>query len=233
MQTEDCPVAIFDAIVAHQPILLDAHSKTAAHCLLQCTKWLHNTPLFSTSDGHTLIVRLLERLGDNRINVNLPPRPSVQNSCVPLLHRTQVAIVGAGPAGLILGALLTRAGIDSVILERQSRSYVESVIRAGMLEQSMVDLLDELGVANRLFREGIVQRNLILQFNGRRCYLPVAEMTQGKVLTIYGQNNILQDLITARVTSGKRLWFDIEHVHIERHGDNDGEFSLKRVRLIL
>ncbi len=189
--------------------------------------------MFSTGDGRNIIVRLLERLGDNRINIDLPPQPSVQKSCVPLLHRTQVAIVGAGPAGLVLGALLTRAGIDSVILERQSRSYIESIIRAGMLEQSMVDLLDELGVANRLLREGIVQRNLILQFNGRRCYLPVAEMTQGKVLTIYGQNNILKDLITARVTSGKRLWFDIEHVHIERHGDNDGEFSFKRVKFIL
>ena len=214
--------------MAHHPTLLDAHCKTFAQCLLRRIKWLRDTPWFTTGDGHTRVAHLLEQLGDNITNVDLSPPLLVQKDDVPVVHRTQVAIVGAGPAGLVLGALLTRAGIDSVILERYPRSHVESIVRAGMLEQSMVDVLDELGVAYRLLRESIVQRNIILQFSGRRFSLPVADTTEGKVLTIYGQHMILQDLIALRVASGKRLWFDIEQVRIEHHGDSNGEFSRKR-----
>lgn len=132
-------------------------------------------------------------------------------------HRTQVAIIGAGPAGLVLGAFLSQAGIDSIILERHSRSYVESNIRAGLLEQATIDVLDEIGAAERLFEKGIVQRSIHIQFDGERITVPLRELTHGKGATIYGQHFVLQDLINLRIKSGRRLWFDIESTKIERH----------------
>lgn len=138
------------------------------------------------------------------------------------VHRTQVAIIGAGPAGLMLGALLWRYGIDSVILEQQSRSSIEANIRAGVLEQSTVDLLDEVDASDRLFRQSFVEDHINFQFDGERITIPIAEITQGQMCTVYGQQNILQDLIKARIDNGQRIFFDVEHVHIERH-DVTGE----------
>ena len=128
--------------------------------------------------------------------------------------RTQVGIVGAGPAGLLLSFLLRRDGIDSVILENRSRQYVEERVRAGLLEQGTVDLLTELGLADRLHREGLVHHGLALRFGGTSHRVPLTDLT-GKVVTIYGQNEIMKDLIDARLALGEPLHFEAEAVGLE------------------
>src|SRR5947209_3629836 len=112
--------------------------------------------------------------------------------------RTQVAIVGAGPSGLLLGQLLHRAGIDNVVLERLSAEYVLGRIRAGILEQVTVDLMDEAGVGARLHREGVVHHSIELAFDGRRHPIDVHALTGGKVVTAYGQTELTHDLMDAR-----------------------------------
>jgi p-hydroxybenzoate 3-monooxygenase len=119
--------------------------------------------------------------------------------------RTQVGIVGAGPAGLVLGQLLTRAGIDSVVLEDRSREYVQQRVRAGVLEQGTVDLLHEIGVDARLRREGIVHHGLELRFRRARHRIALSELTNGRAITIYGQQEVIKDLIEARLRSGRAL----------------------------
>jgi len=118
-------------------------------------------------------------------------------------ERTQVAIVGAGPAGLTLGQLLHKAGIEAVVLEDRSREYVEARIRAGVLEQGTVDLLDRAGVSDRLHREGIVHHGIYLQFAGERHHVPLSELTGGRSIVIYGQTEVVQDLIAARNDAAK------------------------------
>lgn len=112
--------------------------------------------------------------------------------------RTQVAIIGAGPAGLLLGQLLSRAGIDNVILERRSAEHVLSRIRAGVLEQGMVDLLREAGVADRLDREGLVHDGFSLAFDGTLHRIDLRQLTGGRTVTVYGQTEVTRDLIEAR-----------------------------------
>ncbi len=137
--------------------------------------------------------------------------------------RTQVAIIGAGPAGLILAALLQRAGIDSVVLENRSREYVEARIRAGVLEQGTVDLLERAGVTDRLSREAIVHGGIHLQFDGERHHVPLNELTGGRNIVIYGQTEVVKDLIAARLAEGLPLLFDVDEVSV--HGfEGDGPF---------
>jgi p-hydroxybenzoate 3-monooxygenase len=115
--------------------------------------------------------------------------------------RTQVAIIGAGPAGLLLSHLLHLAGIDSIVLEARGRAYVEDRVRAGLLEQGSVDTLTEAGVADRLKREGLAHTGIELRWDGVGHRIPVTELT-GKVVTIYGQQEVVKDLIAARLAAG-------------------------------
>jgi len=124
--------------------------------------------------------------------------------------RTQVAIVGAGPAGLVLSHLLGRSGIDCVVLEDRSRASVEHRVRAGVLEQSTVDLLDELGLAARLHREGLVHHGILLAFGHRRHRIALSDLTGGRAITIYGQQELVKDLIAARLAAGGPIEFEIE-----------------------
>jgi p-hydroxybenzoate 3-monooxygenase len=121
--------------------------------------------------------------------------------------RTEVGIVGAGPAGLTLARILEREGIESVIVEARSREYCEQRIRAGVIEQRNADLLHAIGVGERLGREGIVHDGIYLQFAGERHHMPFRELT-GRSIVIYGQTEVVKDLIAARVESGLTLFFE-------------------------
>jgi p-hydroxybenzoate 3-monooxygenase len=123
--------------------------------------------------------------------------------------RTQVGIVGAGPAGLVLGRLLEQAGIDTVILERRSRSYVEGRVRAGVLEHGTADLLEEIGVGDRMRREGMVHRGIELRFDRAGHRIDLEGLTK-KTITVYGQQEVVKDLIAARLDSGIPLEFEAE-----------------------
>ena len=125
--------------------------------------------------------------------------------------RTQVGIVGAGPAGLTLGRLLHRAGIETVILENRSREYVEARIRAGVLEHDVAQLFEDAGVGERLRREGLVHTGVELQSAGERQRIAFDELT-GKSIVVYGQTEIVKDLIEARLESGAPLLFEAEAV---------------------
>jgi p-hydroxybenzoate 3-monooxygenase len=129
--------------------------------------------------------------------------------------RTQVGIVGAGPAGLLLGRLLENAGIESVIVEARSRAHCEARIRAGVLEQGSVDLLRQAGVGERLDREGIVHHGISLQFDGERHRVPLSELTGGRTIVIYGQTEVVKDLIAARLDGGLPLLFETDARHVD------------------
>jgi p-hydroxybenzoate 3-monooxygenase len=127
------------------------------------------------------------------------------------VSRTQVGIVGAGPAGLTLAHLLHREGIDSVVLEDRSREYVEARIRAGVLEQRTADLLVETGVGSRLQRDGEIHAGIGIQFDGERHRIDLHELV-GKSIVIYGQTEIVKDLIEARLETGCPLLFEVGDV---------------------
>jgi p-hydroxybenzoate 3-monooxygenase len=126
-------------------------------------------------------------------------------------ERTQVGIVGAGPAGLVLGHLLHLRGIESVVLEARSREYVEQRVRAGVLEQGTVRLLEEIGAGERLKRQGLVHEGVAFRFGGREHRIDFDELT-GRAITVYGQQEVVKDLIAARLDFGGALLFEVEDV---------------------
>ena len=126
--------------------------------------------------------------------------------------RSQVVIIGSGPSGLLLGQLLAGAGIDNVILERASREHVLERVRAGVLEQGTVDLLDEAGVGFRMHAEGLRHDGISLAFDGRLHRIDMASLTGGKHVTIYGQTELTRDLMDARQAAGLVSVFEAGHV---------------------
>ena len=129
--------------------------------------------------------------------------------------RTQVGIVGAGPAGLTLAHLLQCEGIESVLLEDRSREHVEQRLRAGVLEQAVADLLVESGAGDRLRREGIVHHGIELQFDRERHRIPLSDLTGGRTIVIYGQTEVVKDLIRLRVDADLPLLFEVSGVSVD------------------
>jgi len=129
--------------------------------------------------------------------------------------RTQIGIVGAGPAGLMLSHLLHLEGIESVVIEARSRQYVEERVRAGVLEQGTVDLMIETGIGERLKREGLVHHGIELAFLGRRHRIDFAELTGGKSITVYAQHEVICDLIRARLAAGGPMLFETNAVSLD------------------
>ena len=129
--------------------------------------------------------------------------------------RTQVGIVGAGPAGLLLSLLLQRAGIDCVVLEGRSRAHVESRVRAGVLEQGTVDMMHELGAGERLKRESMPDPRLDIRFSGGIIQMDLPALTPGKIVTVYGQQEVVKDLIAARLARGGAILFEAEVTHLD------------------
>ena len=138
--------------------------------------------------------------------------------------RTQVAIIGAGPSGLLLGQLLHKAGIDAIIIERQSPDYVLSRIRAGVLEQFTMDLLDEAGVGTRMHKEGLVHGGFDLLFKGQRHRIDMNELTGGKNVMVYGQTEVTRDLMGARHQAGLTTVYEANNVSVH-------DFETKKPRV--
>ncbi len=126
--------------------------------------------------------------------------------------RTQVAIIGAGPAGLLLAHLLRRSGLDAVVIERRDREYVEGRVRAGVLEQVTVDLMDELGLSQRMRAEGLVHTGTNIAADGDLFRIDISELTGGSTVMVYGQQEVMKDLFDAAEPRGVRIIFDAEDV---------------------
>ena len=141
--------------------------------------------------------------------------------------RTQVAIIGAGPSGLILGQLLYRAGIDAIVLEAQTGDYVLGRIRAGVLEQVAVDLLDDAGVGTRMHAEGLPHRGFDILIGGQRHRIDLHGLTRGSQVMVYGQTELTKDLMLARASAGLTTVYEAKEVSIH---DVDGEHP--RVRYV-
>jgi len=140
--------------------------------------------------------------------------------------RTQVGIVGAGPAGLVLAHLLRRQGIEAMVLESRSRSAIEATVRAGVLEQGTVDLLDALGLGGRMHREGAEHHGVVLRFDGRSFRLALSQLT-GRTIMLYAQHEVLRDLVGAWLATGGALRFEAEAVAL---GGLEGERPTIRFR---
>ena len=141
--------------------------------------------------------------------------------------RTQVAIIGAGPSGLILGQLLHKAGIDAIVLEAQTPDYVLGRIRAGVLEQVAVDLLDEAGVGARMHAEGLPHKGIELLIGGRRHRIDLHGLTGGKQVMVYGQTELTKDLMQARAAAGLPTVYEAKEVSV-----HDFDSERPRVRYL-
>ena len=128
--------------------------------------------------------------------------------------RTQIGIVGAGPAGLLLAHLLRLQGIESIVVENRNRSYLEDRVRAGVLEQGTVDILNESGVGERLNKQGLIHHGIELSFNEKRHRIDLHELTGGRASTVYGQQEVVKDLIKARLDANAPLFFEVENTSI-------------------
>ena len=144
---------------------------------------------------------------------------------MPISERTQVGIVGAGPAGLVLSHLLYLQGIDSVVIENRSRQYVEERVRAGVLEHGTVDLLNQMGVGDRMKTEGLIHYGIELRFAGRSHRIDFQELTGGQSITIYAQHEVVKDLTSARLATGGKVFFEVENVSV-----HDFNTALPRIR---
>lgn len=128
--------------------------------------------------------------------------------------RTQVGIIGAGPAGLMLSHLLARQGVESIVLEQKSREYVEQRVRAGVLEHDSVELLERSGVGDRVRREGLVHEGIELRFNRSAHRVALAELTGGRTITVYGQQEVVKDLAAARIADGGTILYEVDDVEV-------------------
>jgi p-hydroxybenzoate 3-monooxygenase len=133
--------------------------------------------------------------------------------------RTQVGIVGAGPAGLLLSHLLHLHGVESILVEARSRQYVEERVRAGVLEQGTADLMVETGVGERLKREGLIHYGIELRFGGRGHRIDFKDLANGRAIFVYPQNKVVADLFEARLAAGGRIFFEAEDVSVHDFGD--------------
>lgn len=131
--------------------------------------------------------------------------------------RTQVVIIGAGPAGLLLGHLLERAGVDTVIVETRSLEYVQHRVRAGVIEYGIANFLEESGLGTRLRAEGLVHHGVEIRLNGVAHRIALSELYEGHAITVYGQQEVVKDLIRARLASGAALYFDAAVTRVEGH----------------
>ncbi|THE10428.1 4-hydroxybenzoate 3-monooxygenase [Bacillus timonensis] len=130
--------------------------------------------------------------------------------------KTKVGIIGAGPAGLMLSHLLQLEGIESIILESRSREDIEGTIRAGVLEQGTIDLLNATGVGERMMREGHVHEGIELQFRNKRHRIDFKELTGGKEIMVYAQHEVIKDLVAARLDAGGQIYFNVSDVSLHQ-----------------
>ena len=130
------------------------------------------------------------------------------------MARTQVGIVGAGPSGLLLAHLLHERGIESVVLENRTEEYVIARVRAGVLEQGVVDVFRAAGLSGRLEAEGLVHHGIELRFQGKGHRIAMSELTDGRTITIYGQNRVVEDLVAARRSAGGPLLYEVSDVSL-------------------
>ncbi len=134
---------------------------------------------------------------------------------MPQSLRTQVAIIGAGPAGLVLSHMLHLHGIESVVLEKSNREHCEGRVRAGVLEQGTVDLLNDIGVGERMKHEGLIHGGVYLRFSETTHHIDFRELTGGKTITIYSQQEVLKDLNDARIATGGQVLFEVHDVTVQ------------------
>ena len=134
--------------------------------------------------------------------------------------RTQVAIIGSGPSGLLLGQLLQNAGIDNVIVERKNKEYILGRVRAGVLEEGTVSLLDQAGVSERLHREGLAHHGFDVAFGGEKHYLDLSKYAEGKKVVVYGQTEVTRDLMDARESTGATTIYSADDVSVHDFSSN-------------